>query len=424
MASKPALYAPEDVDLSDMEFWTRPPEDRAAAFAALRRSPHPRFYPEPELLAEAGFPRGPGFHALVRHSDVVEASRNPKVFSSARGATTIADMPTEINEFFGSFANMDAPRHARLRRIVARSFTPRMLQKFEDDLAVATAGIVDELIERGPCDFVEAVAANLPLKIICDMMGIPERDRLFVFDRTNIIFGRFDPDYRPADPNAFIGALLTAGTELTGLVQDLTRHRKEHPGDDLTTTLIHANVDGEQLTEQEVASFFILLVVAGNETTRNAISHGLMLLTEHPAQRELWKSDFEQHAPTAVQEIVRVASPVIWMRRTLTRDWEMNGNAYAEGDKVLMFYWSANRDELVFEEPDRFDITRDPNPHTSFGGPGPHYCIGAHLARREMTVLFDELFRRVPDLSAAGPPERLYSNFINGIKRLPCTFGR
>lgn len=421
MTMQQSLPDPQHVDLSDMEFWTRPLEERAAGFAALRRLPEPRFYPEPQLSSDAGLPPGPGFYALVRHSDVVEASRNPKIFSSAKGVTNIADMPPEIAEFFGSFSHMDGQRHARLRRIVSRAFTPRMIEKFEDDLRAAASQTVDDLIERGPCDFVTNVAAQVPLRIICDMMGIPEKDRRFVFDRTNVIFGRFDPEYMP-DTTRLIEGLLTAGQELNDLVQDLSRYRKEHPGDDLTSTLVRANVDGEMLTEAEVASFFTLLAVAGNETTRNAISHGLWLLTSNPDQRDLWQSDFGRYERTAVEEIVRVATPVIWMRRTVTQDHEMNGTLYRENDKVLMFYWSANRDEAVFRDPDRFDIRRDPNPHTGFGGPGPHFCMGAHLGRREMTALFEELFRRVPGIHASGPPERLFSNFVNGVKHLPCDF--
>jgi len=203
-------------------------------------------------------------------------------------------------------------------------------------------------------------------------------------------------------------------------MQELADVRTEQPTDDLTSLLIHGNVDGEALSHAELASFFILLVVAGNETTRNAISHGLWLLTEHPDQRAAWQADVETVTPTAVDEIVRYASPVIFMRRTVTQPTVLAGHDFAEGDKVLLFYNSANRDETVFEEPDRFDVRRHPNPHVGFGGAGPHFCLGAHLARREITVMFRELLGRVPGLVATAEPDRLRSNFINGIKHLPC----
>jgi cytochrome P450 len=315
---------------------------------------------------------------------------------------------------------MDDPRHAKIRRIVSRAFTPRMIQRFNDDVQVAADAIVDDLLATGPCDFVYNVAARLPLKFICDMMGIPESHYQSVLDNSNVILAGFDPEFLSLDPEETALKLLNAGQALQDLVQDLGRHRREHPTDDLTSALVNANVDGEQLTDQELGSFFIILAVAGNETTRNAISHGMHLLTRNPEQRALLASDIEGRLPGAVEEIVRYASPVIWMRRTVTRDFEMNGHAYAAGDKALLFYGSANRDTAVFTDPDRFDITRDPNPHVGFGGPGPHFCLGAHLARREITVMFRELLTRVPEIRTTADPDRLLSSFINGIKHLPC----
>ncbi len=407
----------DDIDLSDFQFWARPLVEREEVFARLRQHP-PAFFAEPDLVFAE---RGAGYYALTRHADIVEASRRPEEFCSGQGAVNIPDMPTEFNEYFGSMINMDDPRHAKIRRIVSRAFTPRRIQKFEDDVQQAAVRIVDDIIDRGECDFVTEVAARLPLKIICDMMGIGEEHYQSVFDNSNVILAGFDPDFIP-DLNEAATKLLTAGQELQDLVQELGRDRQENPTDDLISALVNANVDGEQLTTQELGSFFILLVVAGNETTRNGISHGLRLLTENPDQRQLWASDFERYASTAVEEIVRVASPVMWMRRTLTQDAELNGNHFKAGDKVLLYYWSANRDESVFDDPYRFDITRSPNPHIGFGGPGPHFCLGAHLARREITVMFRELFNRIPDIHASGPPEQLQSNFINGIKHLPCAF--
>jgi cytochrome P450 len=409
-----------DIDLSDTEFWARPLTEREAAFAVLRAAGPPPFFAEPETpFAEPG----PGYYALVRHADVVAASRDPEVFSSGKGATSIPDLPAEFNEYFGSMINMDDPRHARLRRIVSRAFTPRMIRKFEGDVQRVAATIVDDLLAGGPCDFVEHVAARLPLTIICQLMGIPDSSYDMVLRDTNTILSGMDPDFISEDPGEAVGQILASGAELADLVTGLAAERAGRSGDDLVTALATANIDGEQLTSAELASFFILLVVAGNETTRTAISHSLCLLTDYPDQRELLMADFEGRIGPAVEEIVRYASPVIWMRRTLTRDAVMNGHAYREGDRAVLFYQAANRDESVFDDPESFDITRSPNPHVGFGSAGPHFCLGAHLARREISAMLRELLTRVPDIRAAGEPDRLLSSFINGIKHLPCDFG-
>jgi methyl-branched lipid omega-hydroxylase len=418
-AQHPALSR-ADIDLSDTEFWGRPLAERQAAFAVLRAEEDPPFFAEPETpFAEPG----PGYYALVRHADVVEASRNPEVFSSGRGATSIPDLPAEFNEYFGSMINMDDPRHARLRRIVSRAFTPRMIKKFEGDVQRVAATIVDDLLAGGPCDFVEQVAARLPLTIICQLMGIPDSRYDLVLHDTNTILSGMDPDFLSEDPEQAVGQILGAGAELADLVTGLAAERAGRPGDDLVTALATANIDGEQLTGAELASFFILLVVAGNETTRNAISHSLVLLTDFPGQRELLMADLDGRIGAAVEELVRYSSPVIFMRRTVTRDHRLNGHDYREGDKTVLYYWSANQDESVFTDPLRLDLSRSPNPHVGFGAAGPHFCLGSHLARREVSVMLRELLTRVPDIRAAGPPDRLLSSFINGIKHLPCTFG-
>ncbi|MGI5208217.1 cytochrome P450 [Spirillospora sp. CA-108201] len=420
--------ATED-NLSDLAFWSLPPDRRLAAFARLRERDHPEFFPELKLP----FIRtGPGYYALTRHADVVEASRTPDVFSSEPCSNSIADLPRYMARYFGSMINMDDPRHAKIRRIVSRAFTPRVLAKLETDLQATATRIVDDLERKGSADFVTDVAARLPVQVICDMMGIPERVRPMVYDRTNTILGLGDPEYTGGkdvtrEGVTRIGVLygllmaMSAGYELNHLAMKLARRRRRHPGDDLVSRLVSANVDGESLTDQEIGSFFILLVVAGNETTRNAMTHGLKLFTDNPEQRALLMEDFDARAPGAVEEIVRMATPVIQFRRTVTRDHEMNGQRYRAGDKVLLFYNSANRDAEVFTDPDVFDITRSPNPHVGFGGPGPHFCLGANLARQEITVMFRELFTRVPGIRASGEPQMLYSNFINGVKHLPCT---
>jgi len=415
----PATHPVEGIDLSLIEFWQQPLEGRHADFARLRALAKPPYF----IVPEGPFSTpGDGYYAFVSHADVTAASRQPELFSSARGATSIEDLPAEFNEYFGSMINMDDPRHARLRRIVSRAFTPKMIKKFEEDVQRTAASIVDDLLVTGPCDFVRHVSARLPLKIICEMMGIGDEHFDMVLRNTNIILSGADPEFISENMDEAITQLLTAGKDLADLVMGIAADRAEHPQDDVITALATANIDGEQLTPAELGSFFILLVVAGNETTRTAISHALNLLTKHPDQRELLLADLEGRLPAAVEEIVRFVSPVIFMRRSVTRDCTLNGHDYREGDRCVLFYWAANRDDSVFTDSGRFDITRSPNPHVGFGAAGPHFCLGAHLARREMTVMLRELMTRVPTIRAVGEPDRLLSSFINGIKHLECEF--
>ncbi len=418
----PPLPPADSVDLSDPEFWMLPTPAREAAFAALRREKPISFHAEFEPPPGLPLPRGPGYWALVRHAEILEVSRLPELYGSGRG-TNIPDLPEAFNEFFGSMINMDDPRHGRLRRIVSRGFTPRQLGRLEDDVQRRARQTLDRVIDKGACDFVGEIAAPLPLEIICDLMGIPESQTKFVFEQTNLILGLGDPDY-VSEPSKIIPAALGAGKALADLMLDLARRRQGGGGDDLTSALLDAAVDGEALTQQELASFFVLLVVAGNETTRNAISHGMKALCDHPEERRRWAADFEGVAPTAIEEIVRWSSPVMHFRRTVTRDTSLAGQKVRAGEKVVMWYGSGNRDEAAFADPFRFDVLRQPNEHVGFGGPGPHHCLGANLARREIRVLFREIFRRLPDLEITGPPELLRSNFIHGIKRMPCAWTR
>jgi len=409
-----------EIDFCSLEFWELPEEEREGAFATLRSERPIPFMEEPDLPVEA-LPRGPGYWSLTRHADLQEASRNPEIFSSAAGATSIFDLPKEFSEFFGGMINMDDPRHGRQRRIVSRGFTPGALAKMEAGVARRASEIIDRVIERGECDFVADIAAPLPLEIICDMMGIPDSESAMVFEQTNTILGLGDPEFLGSVENPQVAAL-QAGAALGTLMGEMAADRRKNPRDDLTTALLQSDLEDGAMTDHELASFFVLLVVAGNETTRNAISHGMKALCDHPDERRRWAADFEGVADTAVEEIVRWASPVIHMRRTCTRATSLGGQEFAEGDKVVLWYASANRDEEVFDEPYRFDVTRSPNEHVGFGGPGPHYCLGANLARREIRVMFRQIFERLPDLEITGPPDRLRSNFINGIKRMPCAF--
>jgi methyl-branched lipid omega-hydroxylase len=407
----------DQIRLGDPEFWKLPLEIREGAFQMLRRERPISFHQE---VYDRVFMPGPGFRALSRHADILYAGTHPKLFCSGKSATSIADMPQEFLEFFGSMINMDNPKHGRLRRLVSSAFTARQLSNVEHYIVEEASRVIDAVSEKGGCDFVVDIAAPFPIRIICDMMGIAESQHGFVFEKTNIILGGADPEY-VTETADLAAALLQAGADLAELMRELRRERLERPTDDLTSVLAHAEIEGDRLTEQEMMSFFILLVAAGNETTRNAISHGMKALSDHPAERRIWQQDFEGVASTAVEEIVRWASPVIFMRRTATCDTEIGGQPVREGDKFLLFYCSGNRDESVFSEPFRFDVRRDPNPHVGFGG-GPHFCLGAELARREIRVLFREIFRRLPDLEITGPPDRLFSAFIHGIKHMPCAF--
>jgi cytochrome P450 len=413
----------DQIDLSDIEFWARPWEEREGAFQLLRRERPMPFFEEPEIPPALSMvmPKGPGYRALTRHSHITEASRHPEIFQSGQGATSIPDMPDEMLEFFGSMINMDNPRHARLRRIVSAAFNPRMIKDIEDRIEFVANDVIDRVAESGGCDFVVEVAARLPLEIICDMMGIGAADYDTVFRASNVILSSGDTEYVPdgSDP---LMAFMTAAQELNMLMTELASARKDRPTEDVTSALINTNIEGEALTPSEVASFFILLVVAGNETTRNAISHGLLALTEHPDQRALWQADPTGIAATGVDEIVRWGTPVIWMRRTVGQDTVLGGEKLSSGDKVILFYNSANRDEEVFEDPFTFDVRRSPNPHIGFGAAGPHFCLGAHLARQEIEVMFRRLFERLPDIISSGEPDRLRSPFINGIKHLDCQF--
>jgi cytochrome P450 len=405
----------DEIRLGDPAFWRLPIEEREGAFLTLRRERPVSFHDQ----LDPRLPSAAGFWALTRHADVLEAGTTPKVFSSARGIG-IVDLPPEFLEFFGSMIAMDDPRHGRLRRLVSAAFTARQLAKVETEVRAAAARVMDAVAEKGECDFVTEISAPFPIRIICEMMGIPESQHAFVFEQTNIILGAGDPEYVEETADLLM-AFYKAGAALAELMKDLARTRRTHPTEDLTSVLVHAEIAGDRLTEQEMGSFFVLLVAAGNETTRNAISHGMKALSDHPDQRRIWQQDFERIAPTAVEEIVRWASPVIFMRRSAVCDTEIGGTKIDAGDKVLLFYPSANRDETVFRDPFRFDVRRDPNDHLAFGG-GPHFCLGANLARREIAVMFEELFRRLPDLEITGPPDRLFSPFIHGIKHMPCRF--
>jgi len=412
----PPDIALSDINLGTFDFWELDDEVRDGAFATLRREAPITFFHE---VAMEGVPLGPGHWALTKFDDVFFASRHPDIFSSYPNIT-VADQIPEVAEYFGSMIALDDPRHARLRNIVRSAFTPKVVARTEASVRDRAQRLVSALIENHPDgngELVTELSGPLPLQVICDMMGIPEEDHHQIFGWTNIILGFGDPDLT-TDMDEFMKVALDIGAYATALAES----RRSQPREDLTTALVAAEVDGERLSSAEIASFFILLAVAGNETTRNAISHGVLALTRYPDQRQIWWDDFADTTETAVEEIVRWATPVIYMRRTVTRDVELSGVTMKQGDKVSMWYASANRDEDKFDNPWRFDVTRNPNHHVGFGGGGTHFCLGANLARREIAVLFEELHNRIPDIAVTEEPAMLLSAFIHGIKRLPVSW--
>jgi cytochrome P450 len=406
--------------ISDAEFWRQPLDVRMAHFAELReQGPFaPATTPSPFTGEDDAY------YAVTRYAEVVEISRRPHDFCSGKGSTSVADMPTEALEFFGSFIAMDDPRHARQRGIVARSFTPRALQGVLDSVETVCTEVIDDICEKGEVDLVEDVAVPFPLLIICDMMGIPRSEYPTVLRATNVILSAGDPEILGGTEDV-VGAFLGAGLELAQLMEELAEHRRKHPADDLTTALVHNDLGEDMLAPSEIAPFFILLAVAGNDTTRTATSLGMHLLSENPEQRAIWQSDLDRHTTTAVEEIVRAASPVTFMRRTVTHDLTLSDHDFVEGDRLVLFYGAANRDPRVFDDPERFDVRRQHNPHVGFGGPGPHFCLGAHLARRELSVVFRQLLTRLPDIEVCGdlvPLHAMGVPLVGGVKHLPVRF--
>jgi cytochrome P450 len=405
----------DDIQLGSTEFWMRPIEERAAAFDRLRTLPTMAFHEE--LVTVEGAIKGPGFWSAVSYDDVRAINRNPRVFSSASGIT-VGEQAPETLEFFGSMIVMDDPRHAKFRLLVQKGFTPKEVAKVEASVRTRARALVDAAADLRECDFVEHVAAPLPLGVICDMLGVPAADERQIFDWTNVILGVGDPEFAMS-----LDALIAAAMGMFTYAQALGEERLASPQDDITSILMHAEVEGQRLSPSEFGSFFILLAVAGNETTRNAISWGMHQLTQHPDQRRFLQEHYGEMGLRAADEIVRWSSPVIHMRRTANEDIDVNGTRINAGDKVAMWYWAANRDPAVFPNPHAFDIHRpNTNEMAGYGAGGPHFCLGANLARREIQVMFDELFRRLPDIEVTAEPDRLVSGFINGIKRMPCAF--
>lgn len=411
----------DGVDLSSLAFWSRSTAEREESFATLRAQRPVTWHRPAEGVMEN--PEDPGFWAVVRHEDIATVSKSPKTFCSGQGVQFM-DAPEELLEASQSFLAMDSPRHAKLRKLVGSAFTPKQINKLEHKISERADMIVRELLEHGDGDFVQLVCRRLPMWMIYDMMGLPADQQDALAENADLLVSGADADVRAAhgvdDPlelmnNALVG-LIGPGLEAAD-------ERRKNPRDDLMTNLVQAEVDGDKLTDEEIGAFFVLLSVAGNDTTRNTIAHGSVALTEFRDQRRLLIDDLEGLLPTAVEEMVRWASPVLTFRRTATEDTELRGQKIAAGDKVVMFYESGNRDAEVFADPLSFDVTRDPNPHQGFGGGGPHFCMGNMLARTQLREIWRRLLTVAPDFEV-GEPARLTSNFVNAVKSLPIALNR
>jgi cholest-4-en-3-one 26-monooxygenase len=385
-----------------------------------RGVPHDQF---DRLRAEAPVswhpePGDTGFWAVTKHADVRTISHDCATYSSERGGTFI---PTSDEEALASLRltilNMDPPRHNRYRRLVSKGFTPRMITALVEEIERRAAVVIDNVCQKGEVEFVEEIAAQVPVQMICEMIGLEPEVWPRMFEISNHLIGsRDDPDYQelPGGPSA-------AAMEIYMLCDAVAADRRTNPRDDIMTALVQAEIDGEGLDDSELNLFFITLIVAGNETTRNLINHAMLALIEHPDQAQRLRDD-PSLWDTAVDEMLRWGSSIHNFRRTATRDTVLRGVPIKEGDKVVMYYASANRDEDVFVDPHRFDVGRIPNDHVTFGGGGVHYCLGASLARAEIKATMRQIVERLPDLELAGPPNRLHSDFVNGIKTMPVRF--
>jgi cytochrome P450 len=411
-----------EINLGDDAMFER--FEQHGAFEALRKAPG--------LHWNHGNEEVKGWWNITRYDDVLHVSRHPEVFSSEGGITQYEPVNPEealaaANGNGKMLITMDPPRHVKLRRLVNKGFTPRAVTAMESEIRRITNQILDDIAKKGRCDFVLDVAAQLPLAVICGMMGLERKDWDLMFQLTNKVLGGGDPEYQtdvPEDQRGTPEAARITGNmgtmQMFGFFAQLLQQRQVKKGADLVSILVESEIGGEKLTDEDILWFCFLLILAGNETTRNAISGGLLALCEHPQERARLQADMSL-LPQAVEEILRWVSPVTHMSRVALQDTDINGFPVKKGERVTMWYPSVNRDESAFPEPNRFNITRTPNEHLAFGI-GEHFCLGAGFARLELRVIFEELFRRFPDIQLDGPPERLRSTFIGGIKHLPVRF--
>jgi cytochrome P450 len=392
---------PESVNLASLDYWQS--GQAHDGLAALRRERPISWHEHPDS--------GKGFWSVVKHRDIAEINNHPKVFSNRDGVRVNHDEEMRLVRMgTGAMLEMDPPVHTAYRKTVSRGWSPRAIRRFEGIIRERSRGIIDAIAPKGSCEFIHGAAALLPLHVICDIVGVPDgEERDLVFDLVNRSLGENDPELSTGPEYGS-----QAVVELRAYGQTLAQKRLKNPQDDMVTYLVHASVDGRALTTEEIGGYFSMLVAAGNETTRNAISYGLMGFSDFPEQRELLVSRPDL-ALASSDEVVRWATPLMHMRRTVTRDTVFRGIKMREGDKLAMWYISANRDEEIFADPFVFDIRRDPNRHQAFGGGGPHFCLGGNLGRLEITVFFEELFARLPDIHVVGEPKTLRSNQFRGV---------
>ena len=361
-------------------------------------------------------PDGPGFWAITKYDDIRAISRTPKIFSSYETGVMLPDPdPMGLYAQRLMMLNMDPPQHDRFKLLVSRGFTPKNAPLLRPRIEEIAREILDAAMQKGSCDFVSEIAGRLPSGLIAELMGMPREDGERLYDLTEIMHTN-DDAVAPAEVKmAAVGEMLAYGQSVAAI-------KRKTPGDDLATILVNAEVDGDRLTDEEFQWFFLLLVNAGGDTTRNLLAAGLQLLFDHPDQRAKLVSNLDGHLATAIEEMLRFSSPVSHFKRTVMEDTTIRGQVIKAGERVVMFYGSANRDEDVFENPDTFDITRDPNPHVAFGAGGPHLCLGMHVARVEVAVMFKELLTRLPNVETNGDFERMHSSFIAGIHSMPVKY--
>ncbi|WAC93195.1 cytochrome P450 [Mycobacterium sp. Aquia_213] len=415
-SSRPRAY--DAIDLSSRAFWSTTAADRERSFAVLRAERPVSWHPpvEDSLMPD---PDDPGYWAVTRRADIVAVSRDSEVFLSGKGVM-FESIPVELLEASQSFLAMDPPRHTKLRKLAHAAFTPRQVRRIEESIQANAKAIVDELRDAGSgADFVDRCAKELPIRTLSDMVGIPDSERERMAHATDALVSWADPEFLNGRPA--LEVIFEQQMYLHQVVGALAAERREKPGDDLISSLVHAEVDGDRLTDAEVAAFFVLLSVAGNDTTRQTMSHTMKALTDFPRQRAWLLADYENRIGVAVEEFVRWATPVMTFRRTAATDFELGGQTIAAGEKVVMFYSSGNWDTEVFQHPDHFDLSRSPNPHVGFGGGGLHFCLGAHVARAQLRAIFGELLRQLPDIQATDATY-VAGNFVHAVRSLPCTF--
>jgi cytochrome P450 len=415
-AATPRAYDP--IDLSSRAFWSTTAAERERSFAVLRAQRPVSWHPpvEDALLQD---PDDPGYWAITRRADIATVSRTSEVFLSGKGVI-FENVPEELLEASQSFLAMDPPRHTFLRKLVSAAFTPRQVRRIEDSIKANAKTIVEELRVAGSgADFVEQCAKELPIRTLSDMVGIPESERQRVAHAADAMVSWADPVY--LDGRNPMEVLVEAQMYIHQVAFALAAERREHPGDDLFSSLVNAEVDGDRLADADVAAFFVLLAVAANDTTRQTTSHAMKALTDFPDQRAWLLEDFDNRIGAAIEEFIRWATPVMTFRRTAATDFELGGQTIRAGEKAVMFYPSGNWDTEVFEYPERFDLSRSPNPHVGFGGGGVHFCLGAHVARAQLRAIFAELLRQLPNIEA-GEPAYVPGNFIHAIRSMPCTW--